>query len=738
MVDLKAFALMLDPQRQSEEFSFLRLRTVRRPLKRVRAMVIIEPWLTEVWDSFLWMILSLPALKMSYDISKKHERDKAIALVVFMCRKVERAFWHPTRLIGETKAACLAARRFSLSGAHEVPSAIWQLFPKALGYNPSRRSLMQASMLARALPRKSEVGAAVAKQITDLTTPSAVLDHADYLHLKTYAKRVFGRINPIPRANLNSRSASYSRSRKHGGKGQELLDVINNMEAYDRLPTHEGYGREGSGLNIKSKFYHTYGPLLAAREYHMDSRAIPILERGWKVRMVSCSDPIRSLRSESYRQVLYPKLKRLEACRTALMGEPTKLTFRNVVRQAIVYSADLSAATDKLSWGAINALSEGLGIPFDLVAGGTLEGVEMTRGTLMGIPLSWPFLSIIHNWAIERMGISKGSYHLKGDDLIALWCLEEIAYYEHHLPLLTGMELNHKKTLLGPRHGVFCERFFVRTKSVHQNEWTLNLMTEVFSLRPFTGMNDPGYPPEIALMEYLWSLEGRVSWNKIRRLSKVWESKHLPPYIRGLGDIVTLPPYMGGLSLIPRDPGARVSPWLGRIATLIHNGRGDAIVRQLRLNLKGYVGPDTVEAKAAKCMEALENVISLRVEGHLPALEYYLSHKLDLELFWARLQGASPGNISFKRYVSVLSSFMRKRGKPLGSNCAALEWTYGGVRKLMARLGPAAIDLSKAAPAEREWFTGLLANDHKDLPTLLRGDPRVSVGFNLHLRSTII
>jgi len=740
MVDLLAFAKVLDPRGRAKELAVLRPRPMRRLLKKLQTLVKIEPELAEIYESFLWMILSLPNLKMSYDISKAQERAKVYALFQFLTTRVEMAFWSINNLMAQTKSACLTCRRFSLSSDHVLPQALWLVLPKKLGYTPSRSAMMQISMLSRALPRKKDVSGAVADQIANLSQASVELTHADYLHLRTYGRRVFGRINPVPKPNFTTRAASYSYSRKRGGKGQEVLDIIKGLDPYDQLPQHEGFGREGSLLKIQSAHFHSYGSLLANREYHLDSKAIPILERGWKVRMVSCSDPIRNLRSESYRSVLYRKLKNVEACRTALMGEPTRLKFRNVVRGAIVYSADLSAATDKLSWGAINALCEGLGIPFDLVAGGTLDGHEMRRGTLMGIPLSWPFLSIIHNWAIERMGISRGSYHIKGDDLIALWCLEEIAFYEHHLPLLTGMELNHNKTLLGRTCGVFCERFFRKNRSVIQNEWDLTLVSGVFSLRPFMGMDDPGYPPEIALSEYLWTLKGRVPWEKIRRLSKVFEARRLPPTIRRFGDIVYLPPYMGGLSLIPPKCDQKVSPWLARIATAIHNGDGDAAVRALRLNLKFYYEKNSAEFVASKGLEYYDSVTQYRVQGHSPALEYFYAHLLELWLFWARFRGSPQGTLSFRRYTKVLSHFMRKTGKKVGAAYAALPWTVVGVRELMARLGPATVDLSAAPknPAADEWFAGILANDHRDLPTLLRGDPRVSPGFNLHLRNTVI
>jgi hypothetical protein len=702
-------------------------------LKQAEAAVIIEPRLRRWWSVYFYMIITLPGMRLNYQTTpvkrtSTHMREalwegrKVVSFLAFLCRKVIRALMHEDNLISETKRDCHMARTLALTRG-KWPN-IWRLIPKGLGYQPGWRAYAQASMLSRSLPEPSGPGNAPALQMERLTTPSAVITPRDRLSLGKFALATCGKIVPVYRPQFTSTGASFETTRKLGGKGAALAALYKTSE---KVEVKENFGPPGTTMfGACSTIYHVAGATLGSLPYHLDSKAIPVLERGSKVRMVSCSDPIRSMRSDAYRRVLFKRLHKLRPCRAALAGEPTKLTFRDVSRGAIVYSADLSAATDNLSWDAIASVCKATDIPFDLVAGGTLDGVEMKRGTLMGIPLSWPILSLIHVWAVWRMNIPFGTFHIKGDDLIALWTIEEIAFYETHLPKLTGMLINHDKTMIGPETGVFCERFFHR-----RGNGALTIIREVFSLKPLTTPTRTGeYPPELALAEFLWSLKDRVAWPLLYKLYKVYMGPRITS-VKSVGPIGYLPAFMGGLSRLPADPEGVVPRWISRLMTAIHDGRGSVMVRGLVVALRNYYKPGTVERFVADGIG--REVLNLKVEyartGHLPGVEYFLHHMRELLSTYAATLNLPRSGLSYSSYLTYLRKVAKRNKKtvrPTGERLT--EWHYAGIRPMMAQLGPSAISFDKAPEEAREWFEGICLHNHDDLPTRLGGESHLEVG----------
>jgi hypothetical protein len=690
---------------------------------KLSAACSIEPSAGKVYSAFLWMLLSLPGFKLKYKLEDRYERRKLFSIFRFLVAKAVSFCLRPDAFIKAVKRDLLRCRRFSLSTL-EHECCVGNLIPKGAGYTPSRTAYMQISMLSRALPLPLEDGTALEEQLARLTAPSKVLTPRDFKSLKDFCARSIGAITPIPRPLFSSISASFGSTRKEGGKGKALSSLW--WEHLYPEDGDEGFAPGALGeswFGIQSSMYHRAGVDLFGRHFSMKSRAIPVRERGWKVRMVSCSDPIRSLKSEAYRRGLFSKLRKFRPIRTTLMGEPTHLRFSNVSRGAIVYSADLSAATDELSHDAIRAVCEATNIPFDLVTGGTIDGRTMTAGTLMGIPLSWPFLSIIHYWAIRRMNIPDGTFHLKGDDLIALWSLEEVAFYEHHLPLLTGMKLNATKTLLGKSHGVFCERFFSR-----KGDTDLFHMGSVVSLRPFvSGERDRGFPPEIAVTDYLWSLRGRLPWDRIYAFYKAFFLTVDKSYL-GLGPLIYLPPYLGGLGVLPKDPDRLVPPLLQRLMSAIHDGRGSEYIRALQTS-KRYKKGTAEEAIATQMSGVIKTLkIEYKIQGHKPGIEYYLTHQLELAANWHSYQLPRDGPKSFLTFVKLIGLLARKKTLVVPQQRLS-NFTYHSTRDLCSRLGAAGFDLTPLGQAGSavDWYEGLLTVEAKDVPLLFR-EGRLDVG----------
>lgn len=104
-----------------------------------------------------------------------------------------------------------------------------------------------------------------------------------------------------------------------------------------------------------------------------------------------------------------------------------------------------------------------LGIPFELFSGGTLTLNHCTkpilRGTLMGIPLSFPTLTLIHYWFCRYIvNAPVSSFYIKGDDLISLWPSRLIKFYSQNLQKYTGMVPNSSKEFISRNRGLFCEK----------------------------------------------------------------------------------------------------------------------------------------------------------------------------------------------------------------------------------------------------------------------------------------
>jgi hypothetical protein len=284
---------------------------------------------------------------------------------------------------------------------------------------------------------------------------------------------------------------------------------------------------------------------------------------------------------------------------TLVSGEPTELKFRKRKGKLVLFSADLSAATDNLSQWAIRSVCGALKIPYDLVSGGDIDGHPIRRGTLMGIPLSWVVLSLVHAWACAEMGIPEGSFHLKGDDLVGLWTQEEIDTYSTQLVVMTGMDLNPSKCICDAGFAVFCERMFVRTS---RNTCALMGTVPLRMLEPDKSQGQ--YPWQITLGDNLWSLRGRVPWEKIYYLYKQVVVPSLPIYRKSTGP---LPPKWGGISSIPADPEKALVPWVGALVGRMIDGKADELLRTLRyLHLKrrkDSIGNRIVKATVATEMQ---------------------------------------------------------------------------------------------------------------------------------------
>jgi hypothetical protein len=140
-------------------------------------------------------------------------------------------------------------------------------------------------------------------------------------------------------------------------------------------------------------------------------------------------------------------------------------------KKSLLYSADLSAATDEIPHRVARyfakCLCEKLERTEDIEVCDKLFGSkimaddrsETTCGIHMGLGPTWVLLCLINGFAAWKAGAEKNSYVIQGDDLLGLWTPKMIRVYERTLTRL-GLVINKSKSFIG-KAGVFCERLAV-------------------------------------------------------------------------------------------------------------------------------------------------------------------------------------------------------------------------------------------------------------------------------------
>jgi len=144
----------------------------------------------------------------------------------------------------------------------------------------------------------------------------------------------------------------------------------------------------------------------------------------------------------------------------------------------IVYSADLTAATDEITFDRASAVVSGLSIALNwtqerraaalaILGSQALESdkdwsdrVMTTCGVYLGLGISWTVLSLLNAFAAwsssEHPSLRDKSFGICGDDLKALWDHDRADRYEANLEDL-GLRVNKRKSFRA-RRGVYCEK----------------------------------------------------------------------------------------------------------------------------------------------------------------------------------------------------------------------------------------------------------------------------------------
>lgn len=403
---------------------------------------------------------------------------------------------------------------------------------------------MRFSFWGRALPKLTmdSFSSAVAEQNERLASfaepaPAEFLAHVDRRLTK------IGVISPATTTSITSTSSCMEKSRKDGGRAKFYAECAER------------------NLIFSSTALAT--ALIEDEGYNLESRSSVVLEYGAKCRVVSMSAGVRVLHSEIYRKPLLRRLARFRPIGIPLKGQEDYLPIRQAkawrgsdALNMRLFSADLTAATDYLSKEVIVRCAEKLGIPPDTVTGGTIDGSPINRGTLMGIPLSWPFLSLVHLLACDYIGAPYDSFYLKGDDLIAYWPKRLIEEYLRSLPLLTGMEINPRKSFIGRDRGFFCEKAYIINEGDESS--CLMLDSSFVSVRSLCYGRKPEsvsphgqtVPDFLLTIDYLRSEIPRLGHRRAARLQTIAFPWTLD-LLKSMGQSVFLPTSLGGYGFIP-------------------------------------------------------------------------------------------------------------------------------------------------------------------------------------------
>jgi hypothetical protein len=191
-----------------------------------------------------------------------------------------------------------------------------------------------------------------------------------------------------------------------------------------------------------------------------NGRLTVIYELGLKTRIPTKCDSDFVAAGSTYKRALFSKyfLQKKYKCWSQSFLDSDMRTIKFSIRpdrKRKAFSADFSKATDLLKHKFLMDLCLRLGIPPDLVFDGhTVEGMLLTVGSFMGLPVSWSLLEIavfLCAFAVDR----SYSFRIKGDDLLSYWTKRQISMFIT-LAKSIGLHVN-DKTIVAKSYATFAE-----------------------------------------------------------------------------------------------------------------------------------------------------------------------------------------------------------------------------------------------------------------------------------------
>jgi len=598
------------------------------------------------------------------------------------------------------KAFCLNARRAWIDGDLEKDIPFRRLFQ--IRRPATTAELLQWSFLGRALPYppKEALPPAVQDQNARLTTPEIPFIGEDRYTAASFGRwcaRWIGKLRPdLDSIGITSPSACLERSRAEGGR----LAVYREMAEEALGPRKWKAIKEGSS-NPSPRVLATEVTLsilasIKKNRYPTGSVSMPLKELGYKVRVVSKSSAKRLAISEAFRVPLLAKLSKLRAIGLPLRGEEQRLPIRLPPTwvssessgkrrdQLVVLSADLTAATDYLRMSLIVALARAVGIPEDLISGGTIDGLVIQMGTLMGIPCSWPTLSAVHFWFCIMIGAPPKTFYMKGDDLMALWPRWLVNRYHKLLGPVTGMPPNIQKSFVSTNHhlrGVFCEKGYqfsrtdssfliegtfvsVRALSSADEGWVTRSAKQnwALSMKRRPGQH-PGVPPSFGAAQYLRGQLERIGHRQAATLCEL-VSKETISQAKRNRMVMYLPVELGGVGLIPRKSGYRFPPPISAALTGYANGV-PACQKFFRGLATAGLEDESLEKKVSERVGILTDLAVYKLDHGLPWLELVEDEMRSAHMILDAVRGfnSTPPEVGLKAFRRSFRTNSKTIGK---------------------------------------------------------------------------
>jgi len=607
-------------------------------------------------------------------------------------------------VFGQIKAACVLARARALNGLgvqKNIPNISGIIIPS--GYHCRPEQLFQISCVKRALPLPTgkEVAAATRewhevarkpapkvwglasagprpKEFSGIPRTSQnlwdKLPKATKSWLKRLRRKARRYTNKVPDFIGSSACAQYSC--KEGGRTRYAMEH-STLEPDAPLldPTHKWFKSPRRAKALQRRNENLLEP--STNPFPIaPSRVVAVKEPG-KVRMVTVSDARVVGSAHRIRKALFDAVTSRRGGGEALKFLPSILPFdrrkADEMGKRWVYSADLSKATDGLSHEWLSWICRFLDLPSSLIFSNMKvidedsNIYEVKRGAFMGLPASWPLLSLSHLIICERVD-PFGLFWLKGDDMIAYWRPCQWSFYKT-LMAATGMTVNEGKSFKAASYGTFCEGLYeLRDEGF--------FLKPSMSIRGFVHVSSKGnlYDNLATCMDE--AIRRGVSRHRVWTVAR-YSNRDALIFAKERSIRWSLPRELGGLGLPPESPNSLVPALIRRIFW----GNLD---KGISRDPTSYMPQKPFGQKWSKILSRIEYRSGVAKPCvHLPIIEGSARSALALlEL------GSEPTFISKGRFLGALSRRWKTVLKRQTERSDALDLTWGGMYSALAHLAP--------------------------------------------------
>jgi len=455
-----------------------------------------------------------------------------------------------------------------------------------------------------------------------------------------------------------------------------------------------------------------------------------VSDKGFKARIVTKSPAFLQASAEPIGQAMLKGLERFPPTKGKLLG----LELLDVVEKialpppgGVYVSADLTAASDLipheialagwkgicrgLGWEQTNAVYKTGAIALGPQEVTWDDGTQSRtkRGILMGLPLTWPILSLLNCYCAEFNNPgTKGRYTTCGDDLAGAWSHSQAERYRQNLSEL-GLRVSKGKHFESPHGFVFTEETALITWTPGKRAVGRPTLGDFFPLPPEpdktptlkvvpavklsqllltrSGQQPTARDPATAgsIGETLGEILRHVKANQRRTTTKVFYQANRER-IRQLTSAklpLLLPKQFGGIGLLPTRKlryGAIATPFRRAVAVILGDESREGMYRSRQLtHFWRNSTSSQVHEEAKKSMEHILQNVPTHTNGGGPSLDEFadnlyssLSSQLSVVLPAEAKKGADikfrPFQISrtLRRAADKIAAIWQS-AKPMGS-----------------------------------------------------------------------